>query len=140
MDLCTPPQKLIYSLFVSKILTPALTPYPRAAKRCVCQSRFHHPSLFFLEIEYVEKKTVGLNPAFCVVDAGALLLCAVLHINLFCSLYLKKMLAGERCKNNTRLYHNITITAKNSLRITPLYSKLFLVMLYIKVHVTNISK
>lgn len=32
--------KIIYSLFESKILTPALTRYPRAAKLCVCQSRF----------------------------------------------------------------------------------------------------
>lgn len=41
----TPLKKLIYSLYVSKILTPGLTQYPWAAKRCACQSRFHH--LFF---------------------------------------------------------------------------------------------
>ena len=74
-------KKLIYSLYVSKILTPALTQYPRAAKHRVCQSRFHHPSVFFWE-EYVEEETVGLNPAFCVV-VGALLFCAVLRVRLF---------------------------------------------------------
>ena len=70
-------KKLIYSLYVSKILTPALTQYPRAAKHHVCQSRFHHPSVFFWK-EHTEKETVGLNPASCVV-VGALLFCTVLR-------------------------------------------------------------
>lgn len=64
-----PPKKLIHSLYVSKILTLALTRHPRAAKRCVCPSRFHHPALifflsFFFSAGICWKEVCGFKSSF----------------------------------------------------------------------------
>lgn len=70
-----PLQKIIYSLYLSKILTPTMTQYPRAANCCIRQSRFHHPSCF-LERHSKCWKDCGFKTWLHAVSA--LLLCIII--------------------------------------------------------------